>query len=86
MISKIDFYKMSDEQVVDFIYDNYDADDVNDVCEHYILNEICPNRNEFEKILEDWLPFHYIQKQLSGDQLKDCLWETVVCVCEVEQK
>lgn len=81
MIRKEVFYEMEFEDVIDFVEDNYSMDDVDDVCEQYIMN-LVEDEDEYQDIASEYQPFGYIYESMDTEEFKDFVWTEIVQKCE----
>lgn len=85
MISKEDFFAMSNDDAISYIESRYCIDDMNDACMDFI-EEWCEEDDEedYDEIIYEYngIFYQYPLDILDPSEIKDFLWETIVGQCE----
>ena len=80
-MKKNDFYKMDVADMVNYLCDHYDMDEVNDQCDEYVA-ELFEEYEEYEEALEDNQPIQILLDYAEDDEIKDFFWENVICALD----
>lgn len=82
-MEKSEFMLLSTNDATRYIEEHYDMDDICDACEDFI-DEISGNytEDEFDELVQSKPSYQIVIETLSGDDLKDYLWDNVVEWCE----
>lgn len=76
-MTREDFFKMNDDEAINYIDVHYCIDDLNDACDDYVC-QFAEDEEDFEELLDEFQPYDIVTNNLEGDELKEFLWETII--------
>lgn len=83
IMEKSEFMLLSTNDATRYIEEHYDMDDICDACEDFIEEISCDyTEYEFDELIQSKTSYQFLIETLSGDDLKEYLWDNVVEWCE----
>lgn len=89
MITKEEFFSMTESDAINYINDTFYIEDVNEVSEDFLTSAfesgMLPEyqcEEDIKEYLEDHQPFGFIIENFKDEKLREILWTEIVEQCE----
>lgn len=76
-MTREDFFKMTDDEAINYIDEHYCIEDLNDACDDFV-SDIAEDEEDYEELLDEYQPYDIVTNNMEDEELKAFLWENII--------